>query len=78
MKFSTFFGHKRDAGMGLELEPILQNVKNWQGLLHKNDSFKAENGLNELEKASFVLTFTKSVGPIFQSAGPISQHAALE
>ena len=37
----------------------------------------AENGLNDQEKASFLLIFTKSVEPIFQIAGPISRHTAL-
>ena len=30
------------------------------------------------KKASFILIFAKSVEPIFQSAGPISLHTALE
>ena len=38
----------------------------------------AKNGLNYQEKASFSLILTKSVEPIFQSAGPISRHTALE
>ena len=37
-----------------------------------------KNGLNYQEKASFLLIFTKSVEPIFQSAGPISRHTALK
>ena len=37
-----------------------------------------ENWLNCQEKASFVLIFTKPVEPIFQSAGPISGHTALD
>ena len=38
----------------------------------------AKNGLNYQEKASFSLILTKSVEPIFQSAGPILRHTALE
>ena len=37
-----------------------------------------ENFLNFQEKASFLFIVTKSVEPIFQSAGPISRHMALE
>ena len=37
-----------------------------------------ENWLNCQEKACFLLILTKSVEPIFQSAGPISRHTALE
>ena len=38
----------------------------------------AKNWLNCQEKASFLLILTKSVEPIFQSAGPILRHATLE
>ena len=38
----------------------------------------AENWLNCQEKTSFVLILTKPVEPIFQSAGPIFDHTALE
>ena len=38
----------------------------------------AKNGLNYQEKVSFLLILIKSVEPIFQSAGPISRHTALE
>ena len=35
--------------------------------------------LHKQEKASFFYTYSKkSVGPIFLSAGPISQHTALQ
>ena len=38
----------------------------------------AENWLNCQDKASFLLILTNPVEPIFQSAGPILQHTALE
>ena len=59
------------------LRPILQNYKP-VGVLVPNDSFKAENWLNLIEKAPFIHTVTKSVKPIFQRVGPILQHSALE
>ena len=61
-----------------KLRPILHNFTKFEKFLHQNDSFKAENWLNYKEKASFLHIRTKSVEPIFQSAGPILQHVALE
>ena len=58
--------------------PILQNLTKLGEYLHQNVSFKAVDWLNSREKASFLHIFTKSVKPIFQSAGPISWHKALE
>ena len=38
----------------------------------------AKNWLTDQEKASFLIILTKSVEPIFQSAGPNSRHTTLE
>ena len=48
------------------------------GVLAPKSLAEAENWLNYKEKASFLLIFTKSVEPIFQTAGPILRHTALE
>ena len=61
-----------------ELGPILPNLTKIRRVLAPKSSASAENWLNCQEKASFVLILTKPVEPIFQSAGPILGHTALE
>ena len=47
-------------------------------VLDSKSLVSAKNWLNCPEKASFVLILTKPVEPIFQSAGPVLGHTALE
>ena len=60
-----------------ELGPILTKFDKIRRVLAPKSLALAENWLNCQEKASFVL-ITKPIEPIFQSAGPILGHTALE
>ena len=54
------------------------NSTKFNGFLDQINLTLAKNWLNYQEKASFSLIPTKSVEPIFESAGPISHYTALE
>ena len=61
----------------LSLSQFYQIWQNWSVLVPRSLAL-AKKFLNNQEKASFILILTKSVEPIFQSAGPILWHVILE
>ena len=61
-----------------EFGPISQLLAKSEEVLVPNTLPEAEIWLDKDEKASFSLIFKISVGPIFQSAGPILRHTALK